>query len=111
MIKIYNNIIPVKGFKAMNLFGILFVRKGQTVDAVTENHEQIHTEQMKELLFIPFYLLYVLEWLIKVPIHGFKFHEAYRNISFEKEAYAHQKELDYVKNDRKHYNWFKLIWK
>ena len=24
---IYNNIIPFKGFKAMNLFGVLFVRK------------------------------------------------------------------------------------
>ena len=25
---IYNNIIPFKGFKCINLFGVLFVRKG-----------------------------------------------------------------------------------
>lgn len=27
MMVIYNNILPVKGFKCINLFGVLFVRK------------------------------------------------------------------------------------
>ena len=56
MIKIYNNIIPFKGYKAMNFFGLLFVRNDQIISKINENHEDIHTEQMKETLFIPFYL-------------------------------------------------------
>ena len=38
---------------------------------------------MKEMMYIPFYLLYVVEWLIKLFCKG----SAYRNISFEREAY------------------------
>ena len=51
---IYNNIIPFKGFKAMNLFGLCFVRKGMKMSEKDINHESIHTAQMKELLYIPF---------------------------------------------------------
>lgn len=59
---IYNKIIPFKGFKAINLFGFLFTRKRNLLD-VDINHEAIHTEQMKELLYIGFYILYFAEWL------------------------------------------------
>jgi hypothetical protein len=58
---IYNNIIPFPGFKAINLFGILFVRNGAYIDKYTLNHEEIHTYQMKELLYIFFYIWYVIE--------------------------------------------------
>lgn len=40
---IYNNIIPLPGFKAINLFGVLFVRKGCTMNDTDLNHEAIHT--------------------------------------------------------------------
>lgn len=60
---IYNRLIPFKGYKCVNLFGVLFVREGCTMRAEDYNHEAIHTAQMKELLYVPFYLLYVLEWL------------------------------------------------
>ena len=60
------------------------------------NHEAIHTAQMRELLYVPFYVLYVLEWLCLLPRYP-KRHEAYRHISFEREAYAHQAEPDYLK--------------
>lgn len=66
---IYNDIIPVKGFKAINLFGVLFVRNGFRMSDVDINHEEIHTAQMKELLYIGFYLLYVLEWLCKLLVY------------------------------------------
>ena len=46
---IYNNIIPFPGFKAINLFGVLFVRKGCTMSGSDINHEMIHTAQMKEM--------------------------------------------------------------
>jgi hypothetical protein len=69
------------------------------------NHERIHFQQALELLVIPFYVIYVLEWLFKLPFYG---KEAYKNISFEKEAYSNQLDLQYLKN-RKRYNWIKLI--
>lgn len=101
---IYNNIIPFPGYKAINLFGILFARKGSNIDDVTINHESIHTEQMKEMLYIFFYIWYIIEWIIRL----FKKGNAYRNISFEQEAYDNENNLDYLKT-RKHYGWFKYL--
>lgn len=40
MIIIRNNIIPFKGFSAINLFGILFVRKDAVISEKTINHEK-----------------------------------------------------------------------
>lgn len=102
---IYNNIIPFPGYKAINLFGILFVRKGYTVDDKTLNHEEIHTAQMKELLYIFFYFLYVFEFIVHL-VRECKWHKAYRSISFEKEAYENESNMDYL-STRKHYAWFK----
>ena len=73
----------------------------------TINHESIHFQQALELGVIPFYLLYVLEWMFKLPFYG---KEAYYEISFEKEAYENEKDLDYL-NDRKRYNWLFSIFR
>lgn len=69
------------------------------------NHESIHFQQAIELGVLPFYLLYVLEWLLKLPFYGA---QAYENISFEREAYGNDEDLEYLKN-RVRYNWLKLI--
>lgn len=103
---IYNNLIPFKGFKCINLFGILFVRKGCTMRAEDYNHEAIHTAQMKEMLYVFFYLLYVLEWLYQLVRCGDS-KEAYHRISFEREAYKFQHLPDYLKK-RKWYQQYKL---
>ena len=59
------------------------------------NHERIHLRQQAELLVIPFYFLYLLEWVYrKLFTEG----NAYRNLSFEREAYSNQDNLDYLKN-------------
>lgn len=90
---VYNNIIPFKGFLAVNIFGVLFVRgTKRAISDVVLNHERIHTAQMKELLFLPFYILYLLEWIVRLFMRG----NAYRNISFEREAYANEKNLNYL---------------
>ena len=102
---IINNILPTKGFKCINLFGILFCRK--QLNKIDINHETIHTKQMQELLYIFFYLWYVIEYLVKLIIYR-NTKLAYRNISFEREAYQNQYNLDYL-NNRKHYSWFKCI--
>ena len=40
---IRNNIIPFPGFKAINLFGVLFVKNNAKIDDVTINHEDTFT--------------------------------------------------------------------
>lgn len=99
---IYNKLIPFNGYKAINLFCLIFVKKGCTFSDVDLNHEKIHTAQMKELLFIGFYIWYLVEWLCLL-IKYKNTHEAYRNIRFEKEAYANQYNLEYLKN-RSHFS-------
>lgn len=98
MVVIENTLIPFKGFKAINLFGIIFIRKGEEMTSTDLNHEAIHTAQMKELGYVFFYILYVLEWLYRL----FKSGNAYRNISFEREAYDNEDDLSYL-SQRKHY--------
>lgn len=98
-----NNIIPFKGFASVNLFGFLFVRS-EWIDRVGDvdiNHESIHTAQMKELLYVGFYLAYLIEWIVRWIIERDR-KTAYYKISFEKEAYANEKDLTYLQT-RKHY--------
>jgi hypothetical protein len=100
---IRNRIIPCKGFTAINLFGVVFIRKEilpqhditlHDWDKML-NHEMIHTAQMKELLYVPFYLLYGIEWLIRFAMYR-NAKKAYRNISFEREAYDNQDNFGYI---------------
>lgn len=96
-----NNIIPFPGYKAINLFGVIFARKNARLYDITFNHEAIHTAQMKELLYIPFYLIYGIEYLIRL-ITTFSTKQAYRENSFEREAYREQGNREYLQQ-RKHY--------
>lgn len=102
MIIIRTKHIPFGHFSAINLLGILFVHPGVYISNELINHERIHTAQMLELAVIPFYIIYFVEWLIRLTMRG----NAYRNISFEREAYAHQREQDYLRH-RKHYAWLR----
>lgn len=104
---VYNKVIPFEGFKCINLFGVLFVRDGLVMRNEDINHELIHTAQMRELLFAGFYILYVLEWIVRLLIPG----KAYRSISFEREAYGNQNVADYLEYKRKHYQWSRYIFK
>ncbi len=71
-------------------------------------HEMIHIRQQREMLVIPFYIWYVLEWLIRLPFYG---SYAYVNISFEREAYLNDS-LEYSEylETRKPFSWFKYLW-
>lgn len=114
---IRNSIIPCKGFAVINLFGVVFVRKKirpqhditlRNWDKML-NHELIHTAQMKELLYLPFYLLYGIEWLIRLAMYK-NTRKAYRNISFEREAYNMQNNFHYIiDKERKPYAFLKYI--
>ena len=103
---IYNNYIPFKGFLAINLFGVMFVRgTWRDINARVLNHEKIHTAQMRELGYLLFYLLYILEWFIRLLRKG----NAYRNISFEREAYANENNLQYLSSRRRWAMWRKIL--
>lgn len=96
---IYNNYIPLKGFRAMSFFGIIFARtSSKPLSKETINHECIHHEQQKELLFIGFFIIYFIEFIFK----------GYYNISFEREAYKYGQDLNYLSR-RKHYANFRNI--
>lgn len=102
---IYNNLIPFPGFKCINLFGILFVRKGKILEEEVINHEAIHTKQMKELLWISFYIIYLFEFIIYLIKYG-NWTKAYKSVSFEREAYDNEDYLNYLL-EREPFAWFK----
>lgn len=103
MIIIRNNIIPFKGFAAINICGILFVRNSTKVTDIMLNHERIHTKQIIECLVIPFYLIYLINYIVNLCIYK-NTNAAYRNIMFEREAYANEHNLNY-NNERRWYSW------
>lgn len=96
---IKSRLVP-KNF-CVNLFGTLWTRDTGWIDKHVVNHEMIHTAQQRELLFVPFYLLYCLEWLwLLCRLRSLE--KAYLSISFEREAYAHGYDLGYLSR-RKHF--------
>ena len=80
----------------MTLFPFVFLKyRYLKADKVLVNHEKIHLKQQLELLILPFYLLYVLEFLLRlIQYRNWKI--AYQNISFEREAYRHQEDFSYL---------------
>lgn len=80
----------------ITLFGVVFVRRRYADDAVLLNHERIHCRQQLEWAYIPFYIIYLLEWLWHL-VRLRDWQRAYRAISFEREAYEHQRDLDYLR--------------
>lgn len=90
MIVIKNKYFPFGGYKAMTVWPFIFTKS--ELSNVDLNHEKIHGVQQIELLIIPFFIIDLIEWIFR----------GYKNISFEKEAYKHQGDLEYLKT-RKHY--------
>lgn len=86
---------------------ILLRRKTDRQNKVLINHEKIHIRQQLELLIIPFYIWYLSEYYLKY----LKYKNpqlAYRNISFEREAYANDQNLNYLKK-RKFWSFIRYI--
>lgn len=86
-----------KGYTGITIYPFVFLKsKKLKFNRVLINHEKIHLRQQLELLVIPFYIVYCLEFLIRLIQHK-KWHSAYLNISFEKEAYTNELQMDYLK--------------
>lgn len=90
-------LIP-KGYRGITLFPFVILKN--TLDRqnrVLVNHEKIHIRQQLEFLIIPFFLWYFIEYGLRLIQYKNK-NVAYRNISFEREAYSNEFNLDYIKN-------------
>ncbi|KAA3620835.1 MAG: hypothetical protein DWP94_11665 [Flavobacterium sp.] len=98
MIVLVNRFLLGKNFLGISLWPfIILKRKELKQDSVFINHEKIHLRQQIEFLIIPFYLWYLIEYVIRlIQFRSTKI--AYRNISFEREAYSNEKDLNYLKS-------------
>ena len=68
-------------------------------DKLLLRHEEIHLRQQVELLILPFYLMYLVNYLINRI--RYKDHDtAYRHIVFEREAYDFEADVNYLKRRR-----------
>lgn len=126
---IYNKFIPPKGFYAITVIKWIFVRdKYKYLDRSSIynkmiNHESIHEQQILDFTpeafpswlrytigSICFYLLYVLEWFLKLIPCLITKKNAYRSLCAEQEAYENERDFDYI-NKRKRLLWLKKIFK
>ncbi|WP_125722495.1 hypothetical protein [Flavobacterium ustbae] len=90
-------LIP-KGYRGMALFPFVLVKYDfDKSNGTFVNHEKIHLRQQLEMLVLPFFIWYVLEFFIRLIQYKNK-DLAYRNISFEREAYTKETDLNYLKN-------------
>ena len=104
---LHNKYIPFGSYLAINLFGFIVVKKGCRMRWSDINHEWIHTRQQVEMLWIPFYIWYAIEWLIKLVKYR-NMRRAYYNISFEREAYMNQYDIKYLRR-RRWYSWMRYL--
>jgi hypothetical protein len=88
-------------YHAMCIWPFLFVRMEVDIaaNASTLNHERIHARQQLEMLWLLFFVWYGVEYLMRLWKYRNR-HQAYHALSFEKEAYTHDENRDYLKTRR-----------
>lgn len=108
MIILYLRLLKNMKISGITLFPFIFIEKKELRwNKVLINHEKIHLRQQLEMLIIPFYIWYITEYFLKY----LKYRNpqlAYRNISFEREAYENDSNLYFLKT-RKFWNFLKFI--
>jgi hypothetical protein len=101
-------IVPFLTVRGMALFPFILLKKRHySTDKTIINHELIHFKQQLELLILPFYIIYLLNYLINLLIYR-DHDQAYRNIIFEREAYRHERDSDYL-GKRRFWGWRLLM--
>ncbi|WP_104734587.1 hypothetical protein [Hanstruepera ponticola] len=97
MILISKYLVP-NGYLGITIFPFVFLKyRSSKKDNVLVNHEKIHLKQQLEILILPFFIWYLIEFIIRLLQYK-KWRLAYQNISFEREAYTNEKDLDYLKS-------------
>ncbi|WP_374399534.1 hypothetical protein [Flavobacterium sp.] len=96
IVLVFKYLIP-KGFRGFTFFPFVFLSdKKDKAHTVLLNHERIHIRQQLELLIVLFFIWYGIEFLVRLVRYKNR-RVAYYNISFEREAYANEKDLYYLK--------------
>lgn len=91
MIPVKNSLIArILKVQAIVLYPFIFFADKKP-DEILINHEMIHVAQIRKLGVLRFYFHYMREYFLN-RLKGQKHNEAYRSISFEKEAYEKQNE-------------------
>ena len=86
IIRFFEYILRMNGISALAFYPFIFVDSKTIIDDILINHERIHLRQQIEMLVIPFYIWYLIAL----------YRKGYNNISFEKEAYDNQRNLNYL---------------
>lgn len=103
-----SKIIFTKNYQGIALWPFIILKKSALkTNMVLINHEKIHLRQQTELLILPFYIWYTIEYLIKWSIYKNR-NQAYYNLSFEREAYKNENNLEYL-NQRKYWSFLKHL--
>ncbi|WP_235946477.1 hypothetical protein [Flavobacterium silvaticum] len=97
MFVVISKYLVPKGFRGITLFPFIFLReKSHASDKIILNHERIHLKQQLEMLILLFYIWYGLEFMYHL-VRSKNSRVAYLKISFEREAYAFEKDTLYLK--------------
>lgn len=100
--------IPFLPAAGMALFPFILVKTDRLKsNKAIINHENIHLRQQMELLLIPFYIIYLLNYLLNL-LYYMKHDKAYRNIVFEREAYTNEGDLQYLQQ-RQIWGWVRFF--
>ncbi|WP_452600173.1 hypothetical protein [Pontimicrobium sp. MEBiC01747] len=95
---LFSKYLVPKGYTGITIYPFVFLKhKKLKNDVVLINHEKIHLKQQLELLIVPFYTLYLIEFIVRLVQYR-NWYSAYRNISFEREAYRNENDLNYLKS-------------
>lgn len=97
-----------KNYVGLSLWPFILIKEIQLKeDARLINHERIHLRQQIEMLIVPFYFWYIMEWVIRFLIYR-DAKKAYRNLSFEREAYKQEGNFNYL-DSRTPYRFIKYL--
>ncbi len=97
MILIVNKRLLSGRFKGISLWPFVILESDCLKhDKFFLNHEKIHLRQQLELLVLFFYVWYAIEFFVRY-LDCKDGMLAYRNISFEREAYRRENDLKYLK--------------
>lgn len=115
-----NKIIPFGNFVAFAFLKFIFTKDASKLNDKIIRHETIHYCQQAELAIIGFVVMYVLSFITQFIRCLFiksigrinngnnsVWNRAYRTVLFEREAYLHEDDEDYL-DKRAPYAWFIL---
>lgn len=106
-------LLPKKSrYVASAVFPFIVVKRGYVAGpnhAEIMQHECIHLFQQREMLVVFAYLVYVLEFVVRLSVLRDR-HKAYRAVSMEQEAYLNERVKGYLES-RKPYAWIKFVTK